>query len=330
MGEYYISLPIKTMSKPNASFSTGRSNGVFAIVITFFPDSEFPGRLAKIAAQVSRVIVVDNGTTGESMAHLETALGVGETVTCIRNGENLGIAAALNRGIRRGICEDRDCSWVVTFDQDSLPAEGMVEKMLRVWRSYPDQDKLMLAGPRTVFVDDTSRPDPTPDRSWLEVTHVITSGSLIPRRAFELAGYFSEDLFIDYVDIEYCLRLRTLGYRVIEVLDTEILHHMGRLEERLFCGEKVHPTHHPPQRRYYQFRNLILLHRQYRKAQPSSCRKNNVVLFKILILILLYERQRLRSIAQIMKGIFHGLLGRAGRQGEKPYAPLPMKPDGNH
>ncbi len=326
MGESYICMSVKPMPKLSPPLAAQTSDKVCAVVITYFPDADFPERLAKIAAQVSRVIVVDNGTTGESGLHLETALGVGGTVTCIRNGENLGIAAALNRGIRRGISEDRDCSWAVTFDQDSLPAAGMVEKMLRIWRSYPDQDKLMLAGPRTVFVDDTSRPDPTPDRSWREVTHVITSGSLIPRRAFELAGYYNEDLFIDYVDIEYCLRLRTLGYRVIEVLDTEILHHMGRLEERLFCGEKVHPTHHPPQRRYYQFRNLILLHRQYRKAQPSSCRKNNFILFKILILILLYERQRLRSIAQIVRGILHGLLGRAGRQGEKSYVPLPMKP----
>jgi hypothetical protein len=34
----------------------------------------------------------------------------------------------------------------------------------------------------------------------------------------------------------------------------------------------------------------------------------------------------LRSIAQIVRGILHGLLGRAGRQGEKSYVPLPMKP----
>ncbi len=301
---------------------------ICAVVITHFPDACFPDRLAKIAAQVSRVIVVDNGTTGEAKLHLEKALSVGETVTCIRNGENLGIAVALNQGIRRTLEEDKNCAWVVTFDQDSLPATGMIEKMLRVWSSYPDQEKLMLAGPRTVFVDDTSRPDTIPDRSWREVTHVITSGSLIPRRAFELVGYYNEGLFIDYVDIEYCLRLRTLGYQVIEVLDTEILHQMGRLEERLFFGKKVHPTHHPPQRRYYQFRNLLLLHRQYRKAQPSSCRKNNFILLKILILILLFERQRLRSITQIMRGIFHGLSGRAGYQGEIAYSPLPCKNDG--
>lgn len=307
------------------SFSGESFEQVCAVVITFFPDAGFPERLEKITAQVSRVIVVDNGTTGESGVNLERALGVRESVTCIRNGANLGVAAALNQGISRALAEEGDCPWIVTFDQDSLPAGDMVEKMLAVWKSHPHPEKLMVAGPRITFVDSTSRPDPADDRPWREVTHVITSGSLISRRAFELAGYFNEGLFIDYVDIEYCLRLRTLGYQVIEVQSTEILHHMGRLEERLFLGEKVHPTHHPPLRRYYQFRNALLLHRQYRESQRSWRRRNRIVLMKIPLLILLYEKQRLRSLFQILRGISHGLAGRSGRDGEGRYVPNPMR-----
>ena len=154
---------------------------------------------------------------------------------------------------------------------------------------------------------------------------VITSGSLISRLAFDLAGYFNEGLFIDYVDIEYCLRLRALGYQVIEVQSTEILHHMGRLEERLFLRKKVHPTHHPPLRRYYQFRNALLLHHQYRESQRPWCRRDRIILMKILILILLYEKQRLRSLFQILMGIGHGLAGRSGRDGEALYVHDPMK-----
>jgi rhamnosyltransferase len=201
----------------------------------------------------------------------------------------------------------------------------MVKKMLTVWESYPHLEKLMIAGSRTAFVGSTSRPDPATDRSWREVTHVITSGSLISRRAFELAGYFNEGLFIDYVDIEYCLRLRALGYQIIEVQSTEILHHMGRLEERLFLGKKVHPTHHPPLRRYYQFRNALLLHRQYRESQRRWCRRDRIILMKILILILLYEKRRLQSLFQILRGTIHGLAGRSGRDGEGRYVPDPMK-----
>jgi len=298
---------------------------VYAVVITYFPDTGFPNRLEKIVAQVPSAIVVDNGTTGESLKNLERALGLVNGITCIRNSENLGVAAALNQGIRRILSESADCAWIITFDQDSLPADNMVEIMLTVWESHPHPEKLMIAGPRTMFVDSTSCPDSSADRSWLEVTNVITSGSLISRKAFSVAGYFNESLFIDYVDFEYCLRLRTLGYQVIEVLETEILHNMGRLEERFLLGEKVHPTHHPPLRRYYQFRNSLLLHRQYRKSQRIWCRENRVILMKIITLILLYEKQRLRSLFQILRGIGHGLAGRSGRNGETLYVHYPKK-----
>jgi rhamnosyltransferase len=313
------------MTTPHLSFSNEHSDRVCAVVITFFPDAGFPERMERIAAQVSRVIVVDNGTTEESGVNLERALGVRDGVTCIRNSENLGVAAALNQGIRKILAEERDCAWIVTFDQDSLPAGDMVEKMLTVWQSHPHPETLMVAGPRKAFVGSTSLPDSPADQSWREVMYVITSGSLISRRAFEVVGYFNEGLFIDYVDIEYCLRMRTLGYQVIEVQSAEMLHHMGRLEERFFLGEKVHPTHHPPLRRYYQFRNALLLHRQYRESQRPWRRRNRIILMKILVLILLYEKQRLRSLFQILRGVGHGLAGRSGRDGEALYVHDPMK-----
>jgi rhamnosyltransferase len=307
------------MTTPKPPSIDGPSDRVCAVVITFFPDAGFPERLDKIAAQVSRVIVVDNGTTGKSAVNLEMALGVRENVTCIRNRENLGVAAALNQGVRRALADDGGCGWIATFDQDSLPAPEMVENMLKAWKSHPQPEKLMVAGPRTIFAGSTCRPSPVANPSWLEATYVITSGSFFSPRAFAAAGYFNEGLFIDYVDVEYCLRLKTLGYRVIEVHSAEILHQMGRLEENVLMGEPVHPTHHPPLRRYYQFRNALLLHRQYRESQRSWRLRNRITLIKMLILILFYEKQRLRSLLQILRGIGHGMAGRSGRNGEARY-----------
>jgi len=294
---------------------------VCAVVVTYFPDAGFAARMERIAAQVSRVVVVDNGTTGEALGHLDRALEAAGGVAVIRNPENRGVAAALNQGIRRALEDDGRCDWIATFDQDSMPAPDMVERMLEVCRSHPDPDRLMLAGPRTAFVASTPLQEPADSPPWREVTHVITSGSLICSRAFDRAGYFNEGLFIDYVDIEYCLRLRTLGYQVIEVQTTQILHHMGHLEEQSLLGRRVHPTHHSPLRRYYQFRNAVLLDRQYRYSQPTWRWRNRIILGKILILILLYERHRWQSLIQILRGIGHGLAGRSGRDGEERYVP---------
>ncbi len=178
------------MTSPTPSFSAEPSDRVCAVVTIFFPDAGFPERLERIAAQLSRVIVVDNCTTGEIVVNLERALGVKENITCIRNHENLGVATSLNQGIRQVLAEERDCDWIVTFDQDSLQAGDMVERMLTIWKSHPYPEKLMVAGPRLVFFGSTPRPHSALDGPWREALHVITSsGRLFSQRAFEVAGY---------------------------------------------------------------------------------------------------------------------------------------------
>ncbi len=178
------------MTSPTPSFPAEPSDRVCAVVTTFFPDAGFPERLERIAAQLSRVIVVDNCTTGEIVVNLERALGVKENILCIRNHENLGVATARNQGICQVLAEERDCDWIVTFDQNSLQAGDMVERMLTIWKSQPYPEKLMVAGPRTVFFGSTPRPHSALDGPWREALYVITSsGRLFSQRAFEVAGY---------------------------------------------------------------------------------------------------------------------------------------------
>jgi len=160
------------------------------------------------------------------------------------------------------------------------------------------------------------------DKPWEVVSHVITSGSLISKRAFELVGFVCIVIYcIDYVDIEYCLRLKSRGYDIIQARDALLLHSIGNIKEHSIFGENVHPTHHDPVRRYYQFRNALLLHRVYKERQSEWYKHNRIILLKIICLILLYEKRRMSSLLQIVKGVLHGLSGRAGKRGEIVWRP---------
>jgi len=159
------------------------------------------------------------------------------------------------------------------------------------------------------------------DEPWDAVSHVIASGSIICKLAFELVGFFDNNLCIDYVDIEDCLRLKSRGYDIVQVRDAILIHSIGNIIEHRILGENVHPTHHDPVRRYYQFRNAILVHKVYKETQVEWCKRNRIVLLKIICLILLYEKRRLSSFLQIVKGVLHGLSGRAGKRGEVVWQP---------
>lgn len=294
------------------------NNSVCAVIITYFPDRKFQHRLKIISQQVKQIIIVDNGSTGMESLWLDKAINGRKNVDLIKNRVNLGMATALNQGVRKAI--NYGYSWIVTFDQDSEPQANMVQKMLDVWERYPNRERLMVVGPEISFCNCSQNFSAVhTDAPWEEVAHVITSGSLISKEAFESAGYFLDSLFIDYVDIEYCLRLRNRGYDIIQVRDAILLHKIGNIEGRFILWKIVHPTHHDPIRRYYQFRNAVLLHKMYKKAEHGWCRSNRAILMKIMCLILLYEKHRLRSFLYIIKGLYHGFSGRAGQRGEIPF-----------
>jgi rhamnosyltransferase len=91
-------------------------NGVCAVVVTFHPASEVLANLSQVHQQVQNVVVVDNGSRLESLAPLRAA-SASAGFHLIENGENLGVATALNIGIRQA--QALGAVWVLLFDQDS-------------------------------------------------------------------------------------------------------------------------------------------------------------------------------------------------------------------
>ena len=69
----------------------------------------------------------------------------------------------------------------------------------------------------------------------------------------------NEGLFIDYVDIEWCLRARHRGYESFGVFAAHMRHSLGDKHIGML-GKKI--TLHTPARYYYQFRNPLWIYRQ--------------------------------------------------------------------
>ena len=70
-------------------------NQVCAVIVTFRPRAEDLGNLARVRPQVEDLVVVDNGSPGEELLLLRAASRE-LNFALIENGQNLGIAAALN------------------------------------------------------------------------------------------------------------------------------------------------------------------------------------------------------------------------------------------
>ena len=77
-----------------------QQQSVCAIAVTYHPDSDFPVRMRRIIGQVGALVIVDNGSAAGTLAMLQ-GLAASPSTTLVSNAENLGVACALNIGIRR-------------------------------------------------------------------------------------------------------------------------------------------------------------------------------------------------------------------------------------
>ena len=97
--------------------------------------------------------------------------------------------------------------------------------MLAAQAACPFRDEVAAIAPHHLLSSEYGDETPPHDGpQFQEITVALQSGSLFSRSALKDVGLFDETFFIDYVDFEFCLRLRKHGFRLIEATDAPIYH----------------------------------------------------------------------------------------------------------
>ncbi|QJQ96041.1 MULTISPECIES: glycosyltransferase family 2 protein [Halomonadaceae] len=290
--------------------------GIVAVIVTYRPELDVLATLLdSLIPQVEAVVIVDNGSAENVPAWNAARHPAASHVLAM--GDNRGIAAAQNAGI--DWARQQDARYVLLMDQDSLPAPDMVATLRAALDS---QARPAAAGPR---YRDPRQENPPPflqirkmrlhrhrcecGEAILPVDYLIASGCLIPMAVLDHVGGMREDLFIDYVDIEWGLRAAHHGYQSYGVCAAHMQHSLGEAPLQ-FRGRKI-PLH-SPLRHYYHFRNAVLLYRTPWVPRQWKC----VDAWRLLLkygFYTLYAKPRWQHWWKMTQGVLHGMRGRAGR-----------------
>lgn len=271
------------------------------MVVLYCPTGEVLTTVKSCLEQVEQLYLVDNSeqATGEVAMSL---VKPGKTVY-LPNYANLGIAAALNQAAQLAV--EAGYEYLLTMDQDSLASAGMVSRMMDCLATIDATRPVGMLAP--FHVTPAAQPDDSkPD--CCEVMTPMTSGCLLNLAAYCAAGPFRDDFFIDFVDNEYCLRLRREGFMVIRANQALLKHQVGEL--RTF-GPFV-ATNHGPLRRYYKTRNRLYVFREYLAVFPAHCLFDLVRLVKEIGSVLLFEDQKFSKFRMMLRGALHFFQGRLG------------------
>jgi rhamnosyltransferase len=301
-----------TAAMQATSTQSSASSRILAVVITYHPPAALFENMASLRKQLTEVLIVDNGS-GDASEELLRACEIQLGIQVLRNRDNLGIAAALNIGVRRAI--DAGYDWVATFDQDSTVTPGFFATMLSAYQHCPYRQQVALVAPiLCVGAPDYEDQRRRPGRALFSLPWTaMTSGSLIKTEVFSQAGFYDETLFMDYVDYDFCLRLWKRRWKIIRAQRAYLLHRLGAAETHSLLGLKVTIKSHSPWRRYYIMRNRLIVFRRYAFFAPGWCLHDFFWIFLELTKILLFEQQKAAKLQHVMKGIADGLAGRSGQ-----------------
>ena len=280
-------------------------------MVVYNPDSTLEQNIKALLNEVARLILVDNCSESSVRSRI-AALSAACNLEVIWNKENIGLAAGLNTGIRCALANEQ-YQWIATFDQDSRVFPGFSTAMLEAQAACQFRDKVAIIAPH--HVPSLEAGDETLARDGLqfkEITVALQSGSLFSRSAFKDVGLFDEAFFIDYVDFEFCLRLRKHGFRLIEATEAPICHRVGTPTSHKFLGITCTVFNHTPLRRYYAARNRLRVYRRYALSDPRWIGHDMWSWFKEIVKMVLFESNRWEKLAFAARGVWDAIRGRGG------------------
>lgn len=297
----------------------------WAIVVLYHPNHDLlRQQFEATVTQVRGIVYCDNGGGTAALAQLGLLSRPG--VACIGDGDNQGLAAALNDGL--SFVQAKPAAFAFLLDQDSIPAPGMLAKLHEGCRREIDKgEKIAAIGP-SIFdslqgriehigqaVAPSMRRVPAASQAVHEpfdVTYVITSGTLVNLACLEDVGSMDASLFIDSVDCEWCFRARSRGYRVLATYETALHHRQS--DGLLHPMPGVYIRLYSPMRLYYIYRNHArLCYRQYVHWTWKVGRTMDLLVNTLAFA--LFVPGRAANLMAMCKGIWEGLQqGRADRR----------------
>ncbi|MCM5527513.1 glycosyltransferase [Parasegetibacter sp. NRK P23] len=280
---------------------------IAAVVVLYHPSNDVLSNIRSYAAEVECLFLIDNSAVQNDWI-IEKAQEWNTNARYKYLGGNKGIGVALNCGCELAMAEG--CSWILTMDQDSYFNGHDFARMRGglAYAGFPAGAAIIT--PRHLVHHHFSVAT-TGERYQVEKS-AMTSGNLLSLAAYKKAGPFREDYFIDYVDHEYCLRLRKNGYIIYCDTSIALQHALGDFQLHSISGKSVGASHHNALRRYYMTRNGFDTAWKYFSVDPLFAFKIIRTRITELIKVMLFERDKRKKVKAFFYGFAHFLCGRFG------------------
>lgn len=205
--------------------------------------------------QAQQIIVVDNASSDSSLTELERRLSAEPHLQVISLNKNVGFAAGCNVGLKAA-----SAPFILFLNPDCMLMPDAIGRLLQVmerdssvgmvggrllnldgseqggsrraiptpWRSLVRALRLyrLAAYWPNLFFDYQLHHQPLPEKP-IEVEAISGALMLVRRKAIEQIGAWDEGYFLHCEDLDWCMRFRQKGWKILFVPEVAVLHHKG-------------------------------------------------------------------------------------------------------
>jgi GT2 family glycosyltransferase len=277
------------------------------------------------------IVIIDNNSEKEEVAMLEESISKEDNIKLIKNQVNEGYGKGINQAIDHAQKINGDYIWVLNSDimiEDNNILSGLVDIITAgenisavspIIREYPSERIWFRKGILDTESGMAGHEWYFPIKNLLKTTIGINKGLheageliensyipfcsvLISYDAIESAGYLSEDYFLYYADVDYCMKLSNNNQRLITHTDLEIDHKVS-----MSSGGQASPTSS-----YYNARNRWIFKRNHSDAVTYKFYTSYIFWFCTRIVNRLIHRN-FSSVKAMIEGLVDGLLDKRGK-----------------
>jgi len=253
--------------------------------------------IAAITTQVDSILCVDNGSN--NIVKIEHILSLQyPDIIFIKNFKNLGVATALNQMFQYAQFNGYD--WVLTLDQDSICPQNLIKE----FKEFIGKKRIGCICP---LVKDRNYMRIDKHHGKVEkVDKCITSASLNSVDAWKDVKGFTDELFIDFVDHDYCAKLIEHGYKILRINSVILLHEIGKGKDHKLFGLHFTTLNHNAFRKYYIVRNRIYY--MYVHKKIINYKKELLKFYILFFKTIFFEDDKFKKIIAMFKGWRDGII----------------------
>lgn len=212
-----------------------------------------------------RVIVVDNGSTDDSLGLLNDLYGSNPGVTVLKNGQNVGYSKGMNVGLKAGF-EAIQADYCLVMNNDTRLDSHAISALVEV---AEQGDKIAFVTGKVYYHE-----APNTFQTVGKMSHpILINGDhigrgekdigqydfdrelafcddifwLVSRQVYSETGAYDPEFFLQCEDYDWQLRAKKAGFRIIYAHKAKLWH-----KESMTIGKRS------PQKAYYDARNPLI------------------------------------------------------------------------